>query len=244
MVQVQFGHLWNPVEVNYEVLVQTHLEFQCQVEIEQDLVEVEDRFGLKFLVRTERTILLSSLYISAATCTPFPIAISLIIEDTCSNIFFALKPVGPSGLVLLAIQACHDLTASLVALIRSSPPSMSLLVANASDLTCQCHPGGKVIISKVMIDHFSSEAEIATFIAHEAPTMAAAGYVPRVAHKVFEKIGTLEGRDNDSMLTRFVDTHPPGRKRAEALAQPKIMKEALILYNDVRARCGLNDFIL
>lgn len=69
--------------------------------------------------------------------------------------------------------------------------------------------------------------------------MAAAGYVPRVAHKVFEKIGTLEGRDNDSMLTRFVDTHPPGRKRVEALARPKIMKEALILYNDVRARCGV-----
>lgn len=53
MVQVQFGHLWNSVEVNYEILVQTHLEFQCQVEIEQDLVEVEDRFGLEFLVRTE-----------------------------------------------------------------------------------------------------------------------------------------------------------------------------------------------
>lgn len=58
-------------------------------------------------------------------------------------------------------------------------------------------------------------------------------------HQIY---ATLEGRDNDSMLTRFVDTHPPGRKRAEALAQPKIMKEALILYNDVRARCGVEWF--
>ncbi|XP_058776516.1 mitochondrial metalloendopeptidase OMA1-like [Vicia villosa] len=193
-------------------------------------------------------------------------------------------------------------------LIRRPPPSMShldglnweILVVNASDLTCQCYPGGKVILSEVAIHHFSTDAEIATFISHEVAhivarhiaekvvkvksvwtlivhmvlekfisidyykqvwplvsrlpfnrrfeieadyigllLMAAAGYDPRVALKVYEKIGTLERHDNDSMLTRFFVTHPSGRKRAKALARPKIMKEALVLYNDVTTRCGV-----
>ncbi|XP_058745511.1 mitochondrial metalloendopeptidase OMA1-like [Vicia villosa] len=193
-------------------------------------------------------------------------------------------------------------------LIRRLPPSMShldglnweILVVNAPDLTCQCCPGGKMIISKVLINHFSNDAEIATCIAHEvahivarhpaekitksvwiyivymglnkfisidyskqvAPLvsrlpfhrrfeieadyiglllMAAAGYDPQVAPKVYEKIETLYERDNDSMLTCFFDTHPSGGKRANALTRPKIMNEALVLYNEAIAttRCGV-----
>ncbi|XP_058776518.1 mitochondrial metalloendopeptidase OMA1-like [Vicia villosa] len=187
-------------------------------------------------------------------------------------------------------------------LIRRSPPSMShldglnweILVVNASELTCECYGGGKMAISQVMINHFSTDAEIATLIAHEVAhivarhlaekvaksawilivcmllekfinidynkqvwplfsvlpfhrrfefeadyigllLIAAAGYDPWVAPKVYKKIGMLERHDNDSMLTRFFVTHPSGRKRAKALARPKIMNEALVLYNDVRA---------
>lgn len=49
VVLVQFGHLWNLVEVGFESLAQTHFEFRCQVEIEQYVVEVHDWFGLEFL---------------------------------------------------------------------------------------------------------------------------------------------------------------------------------------------------
>jgi len=66
--------------------------------------------------------------------------------------------------------------------------------------------------------------------------MAAAGYDPRLAPKFYEKIAKLDGYDNDSMLSSFFGTHPLGRERAKVLARPEIMEEALILYNDVRAR--------
>ena len=70
--------------------------------------------------------------------------------------------------------------------------------------------------------------------------MAAAGYDPRVAPKVYEELGKLSGTDNDFMFMGFLSTHPSGRQRAKALARPKIMEEALILYNDVRARSEVN----
>ncbi|RHN76989.1 putative peptidase M48 [Medicago truncatula] len=70
--------------------------------------------------------------------------------------------------------------------------------------------------------------------------MAAAGYDPRVAPKVYEELGKLSGHNNDFMFTGFLSTHSSGRQRAKALAQPKIMEEALILYNDARARSEVN----
>lgn len=53
MVLVQFGQLWNQVEVDSKGLVQAEFEFQCQVEIEHDLVEVHDQFGLECVVRVK-----------------------------------------------------------------------------------------------------------------------------------------------------------------------------------------------
>jgi hypothetical protein len=50
-------------------------------------------------------------------------------------------------------------------------------------------------------------------------------------------MGKIDGSDNDFMLTGFLGTHPSGRQRAKALARPKIMKEAPVLYKNVRARC-------
>jgi metalloendopeptidase OMA1, mitochondrial len=70
--------------------------------------------------------------------------------------------------------------------------------------------------------------------------MAAAGYDPRVAPKVYEELGKLSGHNNDFMFTGFLGTHPSGRQRAKALTQPKIMEEALVLYNDARARSEVN----
>jgi predicted Zn-dependent protease len=66
--------------------------------------------------------------------------------------------------------------------------------------------------------------------------MEAAGYNPEVAPIVWEEMGKIDGSDNDFMLIGFLGTHPSGRQRAKALARPKIMKEALVLYNNVRAR--------
>jgi predicted Zn-dependent protease len=64
--------------------------------------------------------------------------------------------------------------------------------------------------------------------------MASAGYDPRLVPKIHESA---------AKIAKFADYvspyHPSGRKRAEALARPEIMEEALILYNDVSARHGV-----
>nr|XP_004506297.1 mitochondrial metalloendopeptidase OMA1-like [Cicer arietinum]XP_004506298.1 mitochondrial metalloendopeptidase OMA1-like [Cicer arietinum] len=65
--------------------------------------------------------------------------------------------------------------------------------------------------------------------------MASAGYDPRMVPKVYEKIGKFD--ESESVPTRA--THPSGIKRAKALAQPKIMEEALIIYKNVKAGFGV-----
>ncbi|XP_027910853.1 mitochondrial metalloendopeptidase OMA1-like isoform X2 [Vigna unguiculata] len=61
--------------------------------------------------------------------------------------------------------------------------------------------------------------------------IASAGYDPRVAPGVYEKLGNIGG---DSTGMDYLSTHPPGIQRAEFLAQPNIMEEALSIYRDVR----------
>ncbi|WJX66621.1 hypothetical protein P8452_51161 [Trifolium repens] len=68
--------------------------------------------------------------------------------------------------------------------------------------------------------------------------MAAAGYDPRLAPVVYEDLERIEASYKEFTLGGFLRSHPPGRKRAKALARPKIMEEALTLYNDVRAKRG------
>ncbi|KAK7314921.1 hypothetical protein VNO77_33451 [Canavalia gladiata] len=70
--------------------------------------------------------------------------------------------------------------------------------------------------------------------------MASAGYDPRVAPKVYEKLGKVAG---DSALLDYLSTHPSGRKRAQLLAQAQIMEEALIIYRDARAGRGVEGFL-
>ncbi|OIW11207.1 hypothetical protein TanjilG_28298 [Lupinus angustifolius] len=71
--------------------------------------------------------------------------------------------------------------------------------------------------------------------------IASAGYDPRVAPKVYEKLGKVTG--GDSSAQDYLSTHPSGRKRAELLAQAKIMEEALTLYRDVRSGRGVEGFL-
>lgn len=67
--------------------------------------------------------------------------------------------------------------------------------------------------------------------------MASAGYDPRLAPKAYENMGELQ----DSIPVGSVSVYPTEREREriKALLQPKIMAEALTLYNDARARLGI-----
>lgn len=64
--------------------------------------------------------------------------------------------------------------------------------------------------------------------------MAAAGYDPQQAPIYYEKMAKLDAPVKYPVLASFPCSHPPGRERAKAVARPEIMKEALLLYNDVR----------
>ncbi|CAI9300163.1 unnamed protein product [Lactuca saligna] len=53
--------------------------------------------------------------------------------------------------------------------------------------------------------------------------MASAGYDPRVAPKVFEKLGQVSG---DSALRDYLSTHPSGKRRS------KLLSEASVIYRE------------
>ncbi|GAA0186061.1 metalloprotease [Lithospermum erythrorhizon] len=67
--------------------------------------------------------------------------------------------------------------------------------------------------------------------------MASAGYDPRSAPKVYEKMGKLSGHSNRA--DEYVSTHPIGKNRAQLL--DKVMDEALIIYKKVQARRDPNE---
>ncbi|KAK9274400.1 hypothetical protein L1049_019214 [Liquidambar formosana] len=64
--------------------------------------------------------------------------------------------------------------------------------------------------------------------------MASAGYDPREAPKSYE--------DNFSKDSIF-STHPCGSTRAKLLNRTEVMEEALAIYREVRAGCGVRSFI-
>lgn len=70
--------------------------------------------------------------------------------------------------------------------------------------------------------------------------MASAGYDPRVAPKVYEKLGQVTG---ESALRDYLSTHPSGKKRAKLLAQAQVMEEALGIYREVRSGHGIEGFL-
>lgn len=70
--------------------------------------------------------------------------------------------------------------------------------------------------------------------------MASAGFDPRVAPLVYEKLGKITG---DSALYNYLSTHPSSKKRAEILSQAEVMEEALELYRETVAGRGIMGFL-
>ncbi|CAK9135196.1 unnamed protein product [Ilex paraguariensis] len=70
--------------------------------------------------------------------------------------------------------------------------------------------------------------------------MASAGYDPRVAPKVYEKLGKITG---ETALRDYLSTHPSGKKRAQLLARAQVMEEALAIYRETRAGRGVEGFL-
>ncbi|XP_065878625.1 mitochondrial metalloendopeptidase OMA1 isoform X2 [Euphorbia lathyris] len=176
-----------------------------------------------------------------------------------------------------------------------------ILVVNEPVINAFCLPGGKIVVFTGLLDHFKTDAEIATVIGHEVGhavarhgaegitknlwfailqivlyqfvmpdlvntmstlflrlpfsrrmeieadyigllLMASAGYDPRVAPRVYEKLGKVGG---DSVLKDYLSTHPSGRKRAKLLAEAQVMEEALAIYREaVSGRVGIEGFFL
>jgi predicted Zn-dependent protease len=57
--------------------------------------------------------------------------------------------------------------------------------------------------------------------------LAAAGFDPRVAAEVFEKLGKIEG---DSACCDYIGSHPSCKTRSRLLSRGKAIEEALELY--------------
>ncbi|KAI3982534.1 hypothetical protein MKX01_031273 [Papaver californicum] len=163
-----------------------------------------------------------------------------------------------------------------------------------------CIPGGKIVVFTGLLDHFRTDAEIATIISHEVGhvlarngaeqmsynmwftilqiflmqfvgmpdlvnmtsqfflklpfsrrnemvadyigllLLASAGYDPRVAPQVYEKLGEVGG---DTSLNDYLATHPSGKKRAKVLSQAKVMEEALSIYRESSSGRGVEGFL-
>ncbi|XP_047972822.1 metalloendopeptidase OMA1, mitochondrial-like [Salvia hispanica] len=69
---------------------------------------------------------------------------------------------------------------------------------------------------------------------------ASAGYDPRVAPQVYDKLQQVGG---SSALHDYLATHPSGKKRAKLLSEAKVMEEALSIYREVQAGRGVKGFL-
>jgi len=69
---------------------------------------------------------------------------------------------------------------------------------------------------------------------------ASAGYDPRAAPKVYEKLGKLSG---ESTMRDYLSTHPSGKTRAQLLDRAQVMEEALNLYRQAVAGRGIEGFL-
>ncbi|XP_026409810.1 uncharacterized protein LOC113304904 [Papaver somniferum] len=175
-----------------------------------------------------------------------------------------------------------------------------VLVVHEPIVNAFCIPGGKIVVFTGLLDHFRTDAEIATVISHEVGhvvarhgaeqisnnmwltifqiillqfigmpdlvnltsqlflrlpfsrrmemeadyigllLLASAGYDPRIAPRVYEKLGEVTG---DSSLKDYLATHPSGKKRAQLLSQAKVMEEALRIYRESRLGRGVEGFL-
>ncbi|KAF5198866.1 Peptidase family m48 family protein [Thalictrum thalictroides] len=120
-----------------------------------------------------------------------------------------------------------------------------LLVVDDPEEDAGCFPGGKIIVvsTEILIDlPFSRikerEADYLGLL-----LMASAGYDPRIAPKVYEKFGLLDGDSSpeslsffDKLFTYLLSTHPPSMEREKLLNQAQVMEEALTLYKQARIK--------
>ncbi|KAM0879660.1 hypothetical protein ACQ4PT_034083 [Festuca glaucescens] len=176
-----------------------------------------------------------------------------------------------------------------------------VIVVRDNLVNAMCLPGGKIVVFTGLLDHFKTDAEIATVLSHEIghaiarhlPEMitkgmwftilqivilqfiympdlinamsnlllrlpfsrrmeieadhigvmlqASAGFDPRVAPTVYEKLGKIAG--NPSALKNYLSTHPSSQKRAELLSRAQVMEEAMQLYREARAGHGTEGFL-
>uniref|UniRef100_A0ACD5YRE5 Uncharacterized protein n=1 Tax=Avena sativa TaxID=4498 RepID=A0ACD5YRE5_AVESA len=176
-----------------------------------------------------------------------------------------------------------------------------VIVVRDKLINAMCLPGGKIVVFTGLLDHFKTDAEIATVLSHEIghaiarhlPEMitkgmwftilqivvlqfiympdlisamsnlllrlpfsrrmeieadhiglmlqASAGFDPRVAPTVYEKLGKLAGKQ--SALKNYLSTHPSSQKRAELLSRAQVMEEAMQLYKEARAGHGTEGFL-
>ncbi|KAK4770304.1 hypothetical protein SAY87_030836 [Trapa incisa] len=65
-------------------------------------------------------------------------------------------------------------------------------------------------------------------------------YDPQIASTVYERLGKVTG---DSALKDYLSTHPSGKKRAELLAQAKVMEEAVAIHREVRTGRDMEGFL-
>ncbi|XP_021730195.1 uncharacterized protein LOC110697159 [Chenopodium quinoa] len=70
--------------------------------------------------------------------------------------------------------------------------------------------------------------------------MASAGYDPRAAPRVYEKLGKISG---ESGLGDYLSTHPSGKTRAQLLVRAHIMEEAVNIYREVAAGRAIEGFL-
>ncbi|VAI60572.1 unnamed protein product [Triticum turgidum subsp. durum] len=176
-----------------------------------------------------------------------------------------------------------------------------VIVVRDKLINAMCLPGGKIVVFTGLLDHFKTDAEIATVLSHEIghaiarhlPEMitkgmwftilqlivlqfiympdlinamstlllrlpfsrrmeveadhiglmlqASAGFDPRTAPKVYEKLGQIAG--NQSVLKSYLSTHPSSKKRSELLSRAKVMEEAMQLYREACAGHGTEGFL-
>ncbi|KAH7656013.1 Peptidase family M48 protein [Dioscorea alata] len=175
-----------------------------------------------------------------------------------------------------------------------------VLVVRDNTVNAFCLPGGKIVVFTGLLDHFRTDAEIATVLGHEVAhaiarhsaemitkslwfaivqlillqfffmpdlinamstlllrlpfsrrmeieadyvgllLMASAGYDPRVAPGVYERLGKISG---ESLLNDYISTHPSSKTRAKLLSQAQVMEEALSVYRDAVAGHVVSGFL-
>lgn len=93
------------------------------------------------------------------------------------------------------------------------------------------------MISVLNLDRMEMEADYIGLL-----LLASAGYDPRLAPSVYEKLSKVAGESPNEK--DYLSTHPSGKKRAEKLSRAQIMEEALSIYQDVKSgRGGVRGFL-